>query len=93
MDELKSTYIQSLSERIKTLSASKNELETGGEAARKAIRSISHSLRGSGGTYGFPEISELAEKVELSSDADIPEALDALLRLLKSTISEYQTSR
>lgn len=63
-----------------------------GEVARKAIRRISHSLRGSGGTYGFPEISELAERVEESSDSNISKALDALLQLLKSSISEHQTS-
>lgn len=92
MDELKSAYIQGLSSRVKALTASKNELETNGEVARKAIRRISHSLRGSGGTYGFPEISELAERVEESSDSNISKALDALLQLLKSSISEHQTS-
>lgn len=92
MDELKSAYIQGLSSRVKALTASKNELEINGEVARKAIRRISHSLRGSGGTYGFPEISELAERVEESSDSNISKALDALLQLLKSSISEHQTS-
>lgn len=92
MDELKSAYIQGLSSRVKALTASKNELEINGEVARKAIRRISHSLRGSGGTYGFPEISELAERVEESSDSNISKAVDALLQLLKSSISEHQTS-
>lgn len=92
MDELKSAYIQGLSSRVKALTASKNELEINGEVARKAIRRISHSLRGSGGTYGFPEISELAGRVEESSDSNISKALDALLQLLKSSISGHQTS-
>lgn len=92
MDELMSGYIQGLSTSVKALAASKNELEINGEEAREAIRRISHSLRGSGGTYGFPEISELAAKVEDSSDSNISKAVDDLLQLLKNSISEHQTS-
>lgn len=92
MDELKSAYIQGLSARVKTLLATIKEMDILGEEAREAIRRISHSLSGSGGTYGFPEISEAAAIVEESSESNIAKSLDALIQILKRIISEHQTS-
>ncbi|MCH7886469.1 MAG: response regulator [Candidatus Marinimicrobia bacterium] len=92
MDELKSAYIQSLSARVKTLLATIKEMDILGEVAREAIRRISHSLSGSGGTYGFPEISEAAAIVEESSESNIAKSLEALIQILKRIISEHQTS-
>ena len=92
MDELRSTYIRGLSARVEALAAAKKEMEIHGEKARKAIRRISHSLRGSGGTYGFPAISEAAAIVEEASESNLAKSLDALLQLLNRIISEHQTS-
>ena len=91
MDELKSSYIESLSERVESLVAAKKELLTNGEEAREVIRRISHTLSGSGGTYGFPEISHAAALTEESSGSDVETKLDALLKILNNIISEHSS--
>ncbi len=86
MEELKSWYREQLAARIDALEAASAALE--GEAAgeaRATVRRIAHSLRGSGGTYGFPLITEHATHVEESGDADLRLRLERLLDTLRET--------
>ena len=55
---LQADYLSSLPEKIKTIDAQVQ--------ARQAadVRESFHKLKGTGKTYGFPEVSELAEIVE-----------------------------
>lgn len=48
----------------------------------QTVRNIAHSLAGSGGTYGFKDISDLARRVELAEPHDLMLALEQLLLLL-----------
>ena len=41
-----------------------------GSGDRAAVRSIAHGLSGSGGTFGFPEVSAAAETVELLAEPE-----------------------
>ena len=80
-EDLQSLYRQALPARIAAL-----------ESARAArdddeIRSIAHALRGSGATYGFPDVTAAAAAVE-SADADeIGERTAALVAALRSVIA------
>ncbi|MBI3864576.1 MAG: Hpt domain-containing protein [Planctomycetia bacterium] len=51
-----------------------------------ALRTRAHQLKGSGGGYGFPQLSTLAAELERACDAHDParivESLDALVDLL-----------
>lgn len=60
MSELKEEYLQSLPSKIEELQgfADQGSLE-------EAINAF-HKLKGSGKTYGFPEVSELGELCEIS---------------------------
>jgi HPt (histidine-containing phosphotransfer) domain-containing protein len=46
---------------------------------REAVRRISHGLAGSGGVFGHPELSAIAQKVEEAIDAGADEAAVATL--------------
>ncbi len=93
MDELRSDYIRGLSERVDALTAIVQKNSVLGGEDREAVRKLSHSLKGSGGTYGFPEISEAAALVEESSESNISKASDDLIQLLNRIISEHQASQ
>ncbi len=82
MDELTERYRRGLGERLEALSADRASLARS-RAARKRVRSIAHSLKGSGGTYGFPEITAAAAAVEAAPDAGLRDALDALVAILR----------
>jgi CheY-like chemotaxis protein len=88
MEDLRTFYRQALPERIAALEPARAALDPGrdadaGDQAIADIRRIAHSLRGSGGTYGFPEISLAAGMVEDAADGELPERLDSLLELLR----------
>jgi HPt (histidine-containing phosphotransfer) domain-containing protein len=78
---LDAIYRQALPGRIAELESARAD---GGAASADAIRRIAHSLRGSGGTYGYPPISEAAAALE-SAPADLfDERLDQLIALLEA---------
>ena len=53
----------------------------------EALRRIAHSLHGSGGTFGFPDISDAAARVEEALIAD-GATTDAELETLAATLRE-----
>lgn len=52
-----------------------------------STRRVAHALRGSGGTYGFPEISELSARVELSPEPETWSALQELIQHISSMLA------
>lgn len=81
MTGLDAIYRQALPGRIAELETARAE---GGEASAEAIRRIAHSLRGSGGTYGYPRISEAAAAVEAAPADEFGQQLDRLIALLEA---------
>ncbi|MDX1622649.1 MAG: response regulator [Gemmatimonadota bacterium] len=94
MEELKSWYREQLEARIDALEAAAEALlvEDRGEA-RGTIRRVAHSLRGSGGTYGFPRITEAAAEVEEASDSELPVKLEGLLDVLREVAGRSEADR
>jgi diguanylate cyclase (GGDEF)-like protein len=82
MDELTGQFLARLRERIASLAADRAALAHDA-AARHRVRDTAHALKGSGGTYGFPDISAAAGAVESAEDAGLAERLDALLARLR----------
>ena len=68
---LRTLFVARLSERVTDLNASLDALKGGEAEGDKKIRNIAHQLRGTGTSFGFPDITASAAEVELSS----PEAL------------------
>jgi CheY-like chemotaxis protein len=69
--------------RIDELRALRPSLQAGEERAFDAARAIGQALRGSGATFGFPEVTAVATLLETSSDAEV-------LRRVEGLISELQ---
>jgi len=78
MIELRSLYVGYLRNEIdsfKSLLASKD---------LDQIRELGHRLKGSGGTYGFPQISELGETIQyLEDNVDWKDVEGLLLQLVE----------
>ncbi len=87
MSELEDWYRESLVARIDALKAAENSLSDQSADAEESIRRIAHSLKGSGGTFGFPEISEKAALVEETPPDNLTSSLQALIALLQKTVT------
>src|SRR5687768_6762552 len=83
MRELRAWYRNRLPTRIGALEAALEGIRVQNADAVATVRRIAHQLRGSGATYGFPEISQTARAVEEGEEKALPEALRALLQTLR----------
>lgn len=83
MDELKQIYRQAMPARIRELEAALPELRSARADTESAIRRVAHSLRGSGATYGFPEVSAAASAVEEADPATLEHSTQQLLAVLR----------
>jgi two-component system cell cycle response regulator len=84
MNELKTWYRERLPARIAALEAARAELDRPGTEALGSIRRIAHLLHGSGGTYGFPEITESARRVEEAPAEALQGPLETLIGTLRA---------
>ncbi len=91
--ELKLWYRDRLPDRISALEATRGNLERGEAEALDSLRRLAHALRGSGATYGFPEISEAAKRVEEASEEETLPSVSDLLRTLKGAVASGDVDR
>ncbi|RME17688.1 MAG: Hpt domain-containing protein [Bdellovibrio sp.] len=87
LNQLKEEYIQELPQKIQTIQEHKNNISL--------LRDDFHKLKGTGKTYGIPEISELAKHMEwitLAPPANFEEALTKAIHLLEQ-IYTFQTQK
>ena len=85
--ELKSEYLEKLPGKIKHL----RQVNTTHDWVQ--IEEEFHKLKGTGKTYGFPEVSQLCEKMESLAqhrDTQIPGLFDQAVELLERMLSSYQ---
>jgi diguanylate cyclase (GGDEF)-like protein len=77
MQELIQLYLQELRGRLEQMEACLEELRRRPEALEWAqqLRAAAHRLKGSGGTYGFPQISEAAVEIEKQLDQHLESRL------------------
>ncbi|HET9985855.1 MAG TPA: response regulator [Longimicrobiales bacterium] len=69
------------------LGATAGELERGlaeGADGAARVRRLAHQLKGSGGSYGFPEVTRLAAEVEVAPEERFAAAVAALVTLLRA---------
>lgn len=86
MADLRAVYRQALPGRIQALESARATM--GSPEAEATVRRIAHSLRGSGGTYGYPEVTAAATAVENAEPANLPAMLDQLIAVLRSVAAE-----
>lgn len=80
-DDLQDLYRQALPARIAALQQARSR--PGGDAA---VRSIAHALRGSGGTYGFDEITSSAGAVESAAPDELAGRTAELIAVMQRVI-------
>ncbi|MCF7823672.1 MAG: response regulator [Candidatus Marinimicrobia bacterium] len=92
MEDYQKDYLRKLVPRIGALEAALEALDTPDEDAVTSAQRISHTLRGSGKTYGFPGITEFAAAVEESSIDQLKPRLKELIDHLRSLSSEASSA-
>ena len=91
MEDLKKWYRAGLSTRMDALKAARREIENDPEAA-DSVRRLAHTLRGSGATYGFPEVTDAAAALEDAVPADFASRFEKLLETMRQicAVSEME---
>ena len=88
MEDLKRHYRATMAKRIDALESVRVALLKGEPGTADTIRQIAHQLKGSGSTYGYPEITAAAEALQNAQEKEIPARLDALLVILRKVAFE-----
>ncbi len=97
-DQLRREYLAESGSRIAELRADVDALRSGLPEAHTALRTRFHRLVGSGGSYGFPEISSAAREAErwladaVPPGPDGADALDDLVDRLAVLFSEAEAT-
>ncbi len=94
MDKLRAHYLTSLESRAEALETALATLagEVESPAAEDLIRDIAHILKGSGATYGFAQISQVAAATEHASREALVAAATALLATIREVILQAPAS-
>ena len=85
-EELERHYRESLREKKEALEGAAPGVEKGDEQALATVRRVAHVLRGSGGTYGFPDLSAAAAALEEAAPEEALERLESLLEEVEEVI-------
>ncbi|HEU5208990.1 MAG TPA: Hpt domain-containing protein [Longimicrobiales bacterium] len=93
MDDLKQFFRSALSTRIEALETAATTMEADPVGALGTIRRLAHSLRGSGATYGYPQITDAATAVEEAEPEDVPPLVPELVKTLKAVVAELREPR
>jgi len=88
-DRIRRRYIARMTDKIGSLSRARADVAAGvaSDESLKQIRDTAHNLRGSGASYGFPEITQAAARVEDAAPADLLDSIQDLLRVLNATVA------
>jgi HPt (histidine-containing phosphotransfer) domain-containing protein len=87
--QLRREYLTEGKERLAELRAELSGFQTGNPGALTSLKTQFHRLAGSGGSYGFPEISALAKEAELWV-ATGPAADETAVARLQATIRRLE---
>ncbi|HWO88029.1 MAG TPA: response regulator [Gemmatimonadales bacterium] len=83
IEALVAAYRGRLPAYAERIEAELRAMESERDAAALRLRAVAHELRGSGGSYGFPEISDAARAVELAADDELHAAASSLAAILR----------
>ncbi len=88
LDSVRSAYRRQLIHQTDALLVARKALLDGQSQVRASIQRIAHNLNGSGGSFGFPEVSTAARAVCDASDDSLYVAIDDLLAELRRAAVE-----
>jgi CheY-like chemotaxis protein len=93
MDQLQAAFRAAVGARATALEAASEELRGGNAEAADSIRRMAHALRGVGGTYGFPEVSDAAAACEEAPADGLLTALGRLQEVLRQVREDLPARR
>ncbi|MBI4446408.1 MAG: response regulator [Acidobacteria bacterium] len=93
MKDLQSWYREGLKARIDALLAALKGLRENRVDAVASIKRMARSFSSSSRSYGFPHITDAAERLERSSDQALPKEAERLIRVLQQTVEEGDTQK
>jgi DNA-binding response OmpR family regulator len=88
LEELTIKYLESLEEKSVLIKKLWGQFLAGDKEILTDIKLHAHSLKGSGGTFGFPEISEAGSELEHASDKELLDKVNALLNVIGRVTSK-----
>jgi len=85
---LREQYLLALSQRLADIKSLARQYRVGDKDCEQQIRILAHSLHGSGGSFGFPLITELARTAEFAADTDLITSLTPLAREMRRILND-----
>lgn len=89
--ELQTWYRQAMARRIEELRALRGPLQAEEEGACDRARAIGQALRGSGATFGFPDLTAVAALLETSVDRETLRRVEGLIAELFELVADGGT--
>ncbi len=87
MDELQQFFRDSVVDQTRALELLVGPVAGGDPESIVLVRRIAHSLKGSGASYGYPEITDAATQMEKAEDEDLSAAVSELCIALGAVTS------
>ena len=81
-ERLRRWYLDAMARRVDELRELRGKLIAGEAPAFDAARRVAQALRGSGGTFGFPQLTAVAQLVETAPDSDTLRRVEGLIEYL-----------
>jgi CheY-like chemotaxis protein len=88
LGKLQAWYRQAMLKRIVELRDLRSRVEASDPEACDAARKVGQALRGSGATFGFPQLTAVATLVEISPNSDLLRRVEGLIQELGALTAE-----
>ncbi len=88
-DDLQQKYLASLADKLAELKVLVRGFQQGDMLTEPKLRTIAHSLHGSGATFGFQQISEIASAAEHAGKDELAVKTNDLIKLLSEVITVF----
>ena len=86
-EDLKQWYREAMQRRLVELRGFRPDLRAGEPSAYDAARAVAQALRGSGGTFGYPDLSAAAAQVESAPDSAVLRRTEGLIEHVRHLAS------
>lgn len=93
MQDLSEAYRRGIGPMLDGLRSALSDVRDGNDEAVARARGLSHQLKGSGTSFGHPEVTALASAAIDATDADLAEALDPLIAALEDVVGTGRTTQ
>ncbi len=88
-DDLQQQYLASLTDKVAELKLLVRDFQQGDKLTEPKLRMMAHSLHGSGATFGYQQISNVASEAEHAERGELVAKTNALIDLLGQVITLF----